>query len=523
MTAAIPELEMRRGPADTFAMAMTLAGPAVPTGPTRTRALAYEAGSQARRMNGWRAPAQTPNQGVLGNLASLRDRSRQAARNDGYADGAIDKLVTNLVGTGIKPLSQAVDPEFRKAVHRLWLRWTDESDADGLLDFYGQQTQAVRCWVEAGEVFVRQRPRLETDGLTVPLQLQVLEPEMCPYNHTTFAPNGNRIRAGIEFDKIGRRVAYWFFASRPGDLQDYDVTDLRRVPAEFVTHLYDPLRAGQLRGIPQLTQALVKLWELDKFDDATLLRQQLANLFVGFVKRGPQVEGEETVNPLTGVAREDATDRPALSLEPGIFQELDHGEEVDWSDPPDAGQGYEPFMRQQLFAVATAVKVPYEVLTGDMSRVNDRTVRVILNEFRRRIQAKQHQIIAFQLCRKIWRAWMDRAFLAGALPIPMAYLEDPAPWLDVRWVPQGWPYLHPVQDVQAKEKAIRSGLTSRSAEVSEHGEDAETIDATQAADNARADALGLKYDSDGRTAAKAAPPAPPARDPEDPEDTQERQ
>jgi lambda family phage portal protein len=142
--------------------------------------------------------------------------------------------------------------------------------------------------------------------------------------------------------------------------------------------------------------------------------------------------------------------------------------------------------------------VPYELLTGDMSRVNDRTVRVLLHGFRRRIMAWQHQIVAFQLCRRVWSTWLDRVFLSGALPIPPAYLTDPEPWARAKWIPQGWPYLQPVQDVEAQRAAIRAGFSSRSTTVGEQGEDAESIDAEQAADNARADGLGLAYDSDGR-------------------------
>ena len=201
----------------------------------------YEAGSSGtRRTVGWRAPTSSPNAAILYNLTTLRDRSRAASRNDGYAKGAIDKLVTNIIGTGIKPLSKAEDPEFRKAIHALWLRWTDESDADGLLDWCGQQAQAVRGWLEGGEVFIRLRPRMPKDELSVPLQVQVIEPELCPHTHTTAAPNGNRIRAGIEFNGIGRRVAYWFHPSRPVGLNDWDNSELRRVPADTIVDCIAP-------------------------------------------------------------------------------------------------------------------------------------------------------------------------------------------------------------------------------------------------------------------------------------------
>ena len=472
--------------------------------PTVRASTAYESGASTRRTLGWHAPTASPNAAILHSLTTLRDRSRAATRNDGYAKGAIDKLVTNIIGTGIKPLSQAEDADFRPQVQELWLRWTDESDADGLLDFYGQQVQAVRGWLEGGEVFLRLRPRRPDDGLSVPLQIQVLEPELCPHMHTTFARNGNRIRAGIEFDRIGRRVAYWFHPSRPTDLFDFDRGQLRRIPASSVIHLYDPLRPGQLRGLPHLTQALIRLHELDKFDDATLLRQQLANMFTAFLTKPASVGEGESLHPLTGLPIETFGDDEILKWEPGIFQELAPGEDIRFSDPPDIKSGYADFTRQQLFHVSAATGVPYETLTGDMSKVNDRTVRVILHEFRRAIQAWQHHIVAFQLCRPIWKAWMDRAFLSGALDIPLEFIEDPEPWIKTKWMPQGWPYLHPVQDVQAQQKAIRIGLTSRSAAVSEQGEDSEEIDREQAADNERADELGLKYDSDGRNGSGSA-------------------
>lgn len=461
----------------------------------------YEAGSHTRRTLGWRAPTSSPNAALLYSLSTLRDRSRAATRNDGYAKGVIDKLVSNIIGTGIQPLSQAADTVFRREIQDLWKRWTDESDADGLLDWYGQQSQAVRAWLEGGECFVRLRPRLPEDGLSVPLQIQVLEPELCPHDQSTIARNGNLVRAGIEFDGIGRRLAYYFHPSRPtDDFSDFDRSRLVRVPAENVIHLYDPLRPGQLRGVPHLTQALIRLHEVDKWDDATLLRQQIANLFAGFITRQASLGEGAAPDVFTGKTVETLNEKQIVQLESGIMQELGPGEEIKFSDPPKVGNEYADFMRQQLFHVAAATGVPYETLTGDMSKVNDRTVRVILNEFRRRIEAYQHQIVAFQVCRRVWRAWMDRVFLSSDR-IPLEYIETPELWSKVKWMPQGWKYIHPVQDVQAATAAIRSGLTTRAAEVSALGEDAEEIDREQAADNERADELGLRYDSDGRNAA----------------------
>jgi len=466
----------------------------------RPRAQIYESAGTGRRTRGWRAPTVGPNDGVLGSLSLLRDRSRAADRNDGFAKAIIRALVTNLIGCGITPQSSAPDPEFRARLHALWLQWTDASDADGTCEFYGQQAQAARCWLSAGEAFLRLRDRLKGDGLPVPLQVQIIEPEFCP--HTYNATNGgNKIRAGIEFDPIGRRVAYWMYRQRPGDLQDIDTSQLLRVPAETVCHLYSPERPGQIRGVPRLTPALVKLRDLDTFDDATLLRQQIQNLFTGFLTR-PAGAGDAELDPITGQPIETIGDRAAVGLEPGAFEELAPGEVVTFSDPPSVGDTYEGFMRQQLMGAGVAVGVPYEIFTGDLRQVNDRTVRLILGEFRRHVQELQ-QAFAYQVCRPIWTAWFARAILAGALQPPGGYDSDLAAWQAVKWQPHGWPYMNPVQDVEADKAAIRAGLTSRAAVLSARGENAEVIDQEQAADNARVDALELVYDSDPRKVSTA--------------------
>ncbi len=59
--------------------------------------------------------------------------------------------------------------------------------------------------------------------------------------------------------------------------------------------------------------------------------------------------------------------------------------------------------------------------------------------------------------------------------------------------------VHPsVQDVNAQKLAITPASPSRSASILKQGEDPEQVDEENAADNARADALGLQYDTDPR-------------------------
>lgn len=91
-------------------------------------------------------------------------------------------------------------------------------------------------------------------------------------------------------------------------------------------------------------------------------------------------------------------------------------------------------------------------------------------------------------------AWMDMAVLSGVLVLD-DYAQKRRQYLRTRWVPQGWAYIQPVQDVQARRMEVQAGFSSRSEMVLRTGYDAETVDLENAADLARATKLGLNYNT----------------------------
>ncbi|MBX8475397.1 phage portal protein [Pseudomonas cichorii] len=462
--------------------------------PSRMKA-SYEGAADGRRSASWDAPDTGVNSLIMPALSNLRSRSRAAVRNDPYAANAIDRRVSNLIGTGITPQPRINDKALRRLLQDLWEDWVDESDADQLTDFYGQQALVSRTVEQSGECFIRLRPRRMEDGLAVPLQLQCLAPEFVPHNKFEVTSSGNVIRAGIEFNGFGQRVAYWCYRSHPSDMtalnSGYNM--LVRIPASQMLHIFEPVEPGQLRGVPRLAPVLKRLRSLDNYDDAVLFRQEVSNLFAGFIRK-PAENGPPMMDPITGAPISHGSDgfTPMVALEPGTMQELLPGEEVEFSTPPDGGNNYPDFMRQQLMAAAAGAGLPYELMTGDMRGVNDRVIRVVLNEFRRRLEQLQFSVYVHQLCRPVRAAWMDLAVLSGALDLN-DYAQKRREYLRTRWVPQGWSYIHPVQDVQSRMMEINAGLGSRSEMCLRTGTDAEIVDEENAADAARARSLGLKY------------------------------
>lgn len=470
----------------------------------------YQSAGRGRLLRMWRPPSSGPNYSIAHDVPVLRSRARDAARNDPWEGAALDKLDANGIATGIQAkMINGTDAQ-KRAVKLLWNAFMEECDADGVLDGYGLQALAWREWNEAGEVFGRLRYRNLSDGLQVPLQVQVIESELCPSDLYTRASNGNVVKAGIEFNAIGKRVAYWMYREHPGDEQfSFRGRDLVRVPADQIIHLYRPLRAGQIRGIPEQAATLVRMFKRENMENAVLDRQQLANLFTGFLTKNvnPEELPENVVDDLStddsGHQETDADDTPLIGLEPGTMVELPTGYKPEFSQPPAPNLDYQAYLRQQLLAHAARRGVPYEVLTGDLTNVSDRALRLILNEFRRLLEMRQWLFFIPQWCARIRREFFDVSHLARKLPEIGDYAERPLFYQETLYVPEGWPYSHPVQDVVADIKAIRAGLDSRQATQLRAGNDPEEIDRQQAEDNARADAAGLVYDSDGRRTSAA--------------------
>lgn len=456
-------------------------------GPVAVRARLEGAMSQ-RRLRGWQPPMENINSLIASGGPRLLARSRELVVTNGYAANACEAFASNLVGDGIKPSSLIEDPAQRDQVQRLWLAWTDEADADGLTDFYGLQAMVAREMFVAGECFVRLRPRRTEDGLLVPIQLQLLQSEMLPFEKTEAAATGNRIRCGIEFDAIGRRVAYHFRRRHPGDSTDQGMMtpETVRVPAEDVLHIYRPIDAGQIRGLPHVAPAMVRLFLLDQYDDAELDRKKTAAMFAGFItKTAPE---EQLMGEIEATDDSGAT----VSLEPGTLQVLLPGEDVKFSSPADVGGGYEAFQYRTLLSVSASLGLPYHLVTGDVRQANYSSLRAELVEFRRRVEQLQHGVVAHQLCRPVWARWLETAVLSGALDLP-DFARSPSRYRPVNWIPPRWDWVDPLKDIQAQVLAMEAGIISRRKVVEATGYDVEEIDRENAADAKRAGDMGLTY------------------------------
>ncbi len=485
------------------------------------RARAYEATSTKPRVADWEQIDYGPNS-ALADAPIARARAQDAVRNNPWIGHALRLLVSHTVGCGIQPHSTAASEQYRAQINSLWPQWESEADADGTHHFCGLQTLIVRAAHESGECFVRLRPRRPEDNLTVPLQVQVLESAMVPV-WLNAANGGNTIRQGIELTPFGKRAAYWFYPQHPGDnyLNPASLTDLIRVPAESVLHHYNPQRPGQLRGAPTAISALYRARNLDHYESAELTRKKNKARFSGAIWRDNPEDNPLTDAPANPILNQlqadlrvaetypDDPDQVALAaelreqiieeqqrktfvdIEDGYMLQLAPTERVELFSGDTGNTGAVDFLRSHLRAIAAAWGVPFELMSGDYSGTNDRIMRVILNTFYRDLEIAQERLI-HQVLQPVRNAWMDAAYLSGALALP-GYPDSRRAWQATEWRAHAWSYVNPLQEAQTAVLRVKYGLTSRRAAVAAEGWDVEEIDRQQAEDHTREESLDLHY------------------------------
>ncbi|MFD2105867.1 phage portal protein [Tabrizicola soli] len=345
----------------------------------------YDGAARGRRTEGWRAPGSSADTeiGVAGAL--LRDRMRDLVRNNPHAAKAVAVLVNNIIGAGIMPRAASGDDKLNRKVDALFERWTADCDADGQLDFYGLQTLICREMVEAGEVLVRRRLRRASDGLPVPLQLQVLEADFLDATKSG-ALGAGRLVQGIEFDPVGKRRAYWLHAEHPGDAYGALQNGLqsRLVPATEIAHVYEKQRT-QARGVPWGAPVIRSLRDLDDYEVAELVRKKTEACVTAIVF------GDDEAQQGIAPSVVDADGNRVEQFEPGLIAYARGGKDIRFNQPAATG-GYGDYKRASLHTISAGFRVPYELLTGDLSQVNYSSIRAGLVEFRRMIDAVQWQL-----------------------------------------------------------------------------------------------------------------------------------
>lgn len=431
----------------------------------------YTAASKSKRLSKWntsRADA-TP---AAPTLDLLRSRSRDLRRNNPYANSAVSIITGYVVGEGV--VAQFNDD---KILDKDWKEWAEsiECDYDGMHDLAGLQKLISDAVVESGEVLVRTRI---TPGLNMPLQLQVLEIDFLNSDlFDTSAKNGNFIIQGIEFNSNGHRVGYHLYESHPGSVNNISTARKSNfIPADQIYHILRVDRPGQVRGVPWASPVMIKLKDVDEFQDAQLMRQKIAACFTAFVQ---DIDSSTESNQ----AIEDLSDM----IEPGIIEHLPAGKTIKFTSPPGV-ENYKEFISVELKSVATGYGITYEALTGDYSETNYSSARAGHIKMNKNIKVWRKSLIINAFLRKVEKDFKKiREISTGRKTESKATFIAPRTEM-----------IDPSREIPAMVEEVRAGFNSRSQAIASLGRDPDDINKSIIKDNADADLNNFAFDSDPR-------------------------
>lgn len=441
----------------------------------------YEAASSGDRTTNWNRTTRDANSLITVALEPLRTHARDLLRNNSWARRGQRTVANNTVGWGFTPKAFGLDQEAAARVSALWKSWAGSTacDFEGRLSFSGLCYLAMRTLFSDGEVLIRKHIRPLSEGLPIPLKLQLLEADLLDHNKNREPSlTQNRITNGVEFDADGKRAAYWVFPFHPGG--NYSGGISQPIPASEIIHVFDTERAGQARGVSWLASAIVNLKELDEYEDAELVKQKIAACFAGFVT---DTDGL----PMS----EDGASSGLEELNPGSISYLPVGKEIQFATPPAVTSSDFPI--RNLRKIAAGLGVSYEDLTGDYSQSNFSSARMARLAHWGNVWQWQFNMMIPQFCQPVWDWAMSAAWLAGLIPEVSSS----------EWSAPPMPMIEPDKEGLAAQRLVRTGMITPSEMVRQQGSDPEAHWREYAADLATLDALKIKLDSDVRAVSQA--------------------
>lgn len=450
----------------------------------------YDAAGRSRRTEGWRRASGDGNAAVRRGL-DLRDTARDLMRNNPWSRAAVATIVDRVIGWGIAP---SVPPGMFGEVWKAWAE-TTTCDADHRFTLHGLARQALWSTIVDGECLVRVRTREPKDGLPIPIQLQLLEADYLDEMKEERIPQtGGWITQGVEFSPIGKPVAYWLFREHPGSssptIRGTAVGDSQRVDASEVLHLAMLDRPGQVRGVSWFAPIMLRLKDLDDYEDAALMKQKVAACLSVIVTDStgagsPFGTADDTVTP--GVD----------GLQPGLIARLSAGDTAEVVQPPSVSE-HGPYTKTVLQGIATGMGIAYEDLTGDYGSLPYSAARMSRIRSQARVEAWRWDLVIPQFYQAVWELAVKFApsgpGAAKAVP-PKGYVP--------RWTPPPLPMLDPTVEGQAYVRNIRSGLQSFSEVHRELGNEPKDVIREMREDWRAVDAAELILDSDPRSTTQA--------------------
>lgn len=416
---------------------------------------------------------------VVGDLKALRARSRDQMRNSPIAVGAIAQTVNGVVGTGLS-FSAQIDHQFLGLTDEQAEAWNEDHDRrftawckspdvalERNLNFYGLQGLSLRSELESGDV-IWLTPMVERTGQGMRLAMQLIEADrVCNPDHK---PNTTDLIEGIDLDPTTREpvavhVAKLHPADALGKKNEWTRVPLRgaQTGRRNVLHSFEPLRPGQVRGVPFIAPILEPLKQLGRWTENELNAAVTSSIFSVLVKMDPEAFEDLFDDEAKGSIVEKASTWSG-EMDSGKAVNLLPGESVETVSSTRPNPAFDPFWLAIVRQIGMALEIPVEVLIMHFqsSYTAARGAMLMAAKFWRR---RRDRLIT-NICDPVHELWLAEEIIAGRIKAP-GFFADPivrAAWCAGVWTGDGPGSLDPAKEVAAARDRVELEISTLDAE-----------------------------------------------------------
>lgn len=464
-------------------------------------------------MSGWLTSRGGPDSDITLNLDLLRQRSRDLCMGEPLALGALKTIRTNEVGSGLR-LNAQIDAEFlgmtdeqalewEAHTEREFASWADSVSCDAARrSTFGELVALARLSeLMSGDVFAM-LPAIPRAGERYDLRIQLLEADRIsdpwPY------PVGHNVLGGVEVGDYGEPLCYYVAKVHPGDLFlpgtyggygafAYGAVNVpplteggiygaqwntwTKIPAfdttgrRVVLHIMESDRPGQRRGVPILAPVMERLKQLSRYSDAEIMAAVVSGMFTAAVTSDRPQPG---IGPVLPPSLEVAQPVPAqdpdsadVQMGNGAIISLAPGEKIEGLNPGRPNANFEPFVRTFCQHIGAGLGIPYELLVMQFTSSYSASRGALLEAWKRFAVGRERMVIRF--CQPVYEQWLEEAVARGYIVAPGFFTDRlvRAAWCGAEWTGPTQGQLDPVKEVEAAERRVQGGFSTRTRETAE--------------------------------------------------------
>jgi len=425
-------------------------------------------------------------------LRRMRDRCRDAARNNGYIRRYLKLSTSNIVGPQgflLKNKATLTNGKPDRAINRIienaWWEWCKKPDIAGKLSFREICNLVVKCKKTDGEAVVIKH--FSKGGFL----LEVVDPDRLDetFDNVVY-PGGNRVAMGVEINPYFRPLAYHILESHPTDFTSNRFQRVR-YPSDRVYHVFEVERPGQMRGVPEIQSAILDLHQLAGYKEAELTAARISASKMGFYTS----DGSDTYS---GENREQ--DGSLVDeVSPGTFVDLPAGKSFTSFDPEHPVAAFGQFVDSCLRIIASALGISYSALANDISKANYSSMRQDALMDRDNWKQEQ-QFLIESFVGPVFLDWLENFMVQSDSGLRFSDFERICQPV---FRGRGWSWVDPLKEVNAQKVAIEARLKSRESVLAETGDDVEELFADLKNEEEMANEYGISLQPEAQPQAAA--------------------